>query len=565
MSDSHKKFARELEQVSSASSGVVSKDYEPIPKWTTGMEGYHYISLLGCGAVGDVFKARNVVENRFCAIKYMSFAPCNRKDIIREVKALNYLAHPNLIDMHTVSLVDKDMVLIVTPLYYSLARLLVHSVKLQRYNALTPPHMPMSEKCAGELMYQLLSGVSFMHEHGFMHRDLKSDNLMLDSYATLKIVDFGITRPFTKADLEGLGKMGTPCGTPYFMAPEIAVRLIEDNCPMYDVRAETWSCGVVLCEWLFVKPPYHMYDCDTHSYYQCMNILQYEGTADWENMYEDVPLQIKRKLSKKCVNFIENCLIGNAAKRKTVQTLMSDKWVTQYKDKKNKHVFEELLNDKVLDRLRREHEEKNTLVWYAKQVPSDGKCFVMFLFDFKGKAYNVNFYVGLMTDRRSDRSAEQTIRMQLLQLANIGVLDGRLYFIYTQKTIRLVTKYSEEHQVAAHLSEYTDHGDFATFKDHCMIVVGKNQDECLNAIKSEVPEVLPVLDDAEKEIDFKFDEKHFMKDEERFGRSSAKRDAPPRKPAPSTGKSLRERMSNRRRSASKYLDSIFGSNKLRFN
>lgn len=93
------------------------------------------------------------------------------------------------------------------------------------------------EKEIFEIFSQILSGLTFLHEHKIMHRDLKPDNILFssDSLSNLKIADFTLSESF-----ENNKKFSLKCGTPGFMAPEII------SGKAYDEKVDIYSLGSIL-------------------------------------------------------------------------------------------------------------------------------------------------------------------------------------------------------------------------------------------------------------------------------------------------------------------------------
>jgi len=83
------------------------------------------------------------------------------------------------------------------------------------------------------IMRQLLSAVSYMHSEQICHRDVKLDNMIVDSVGRLKLIDFGFATPFKD-------KLKNQCGTPSYMAPE---QTLDQP---YTQKVDVWACGVVM-------------------------------------------------------------------------------------------------------------------------------------------------------------------------------------------------------------------------------------------------------------------------------------------------------------------------------
>lgn len=93
-----------------------------------------------------------------------------------------------------------------------------------------------NEREAKEVMKQLFSAISYLHQIGIVHRDLKPENLLLanEKEDIIKIADFGLSKIYTEE------MMSTACGTPGYVAPEIL------QCEGYSKTVDMWSCGVIM-------------------------------------------------------------------------------------------------------------------------------------------------------------------------------------------------------------------------------------------------------------------------------------------------------------------------------
>eukprot|EP00658_Telonema_sp_P-2_P050119 TRINITY_DN38171_c0_g1_i1.p1 TRINITY_DN38171_c0_g1~~TRINITY_DN38171_c0_g1_i1.p1 ORF type:complete len:172 (-),score=11.56 TRINITY_DN38171_c0_g1_i1:198-713(-) len=93
-------------------------------------------------------------------------------------------------------------------------------------------------------MREILQGLAYLHRQGCLHRDIKSDNILINERGELKIGDFGF------AVSAAVGKRKTVVGTPYWMAPEVA------KGEVYDISADVWSLGIFLIELCDGLPPW---------------------------------------------------------------------------------------------------------------------------------------------------------------------------------------------------------------------------------------------------------------------------------------------------------------------
>lgn len=143
-----------------------------------------------------------------------------------EINILKELDHPNIVRFYE-TYIDYKYIHIVMQLCTG-GELFDRIVKLEKF----------SEKDAADLMKKILSAVQHLHEHSICHRDLKPENFLFKNNkenAEIKIIDFGLSKKFSKLETD----MTTIVGTPFYVAPEV----LSGN---YDTQCDLWSCGVIL-------------------------------------------------------------------------------------------------------------------------------------------------------------------------------------------------------------------------------------------------------------------------------------------------------------------------------
>jgi serine/threonine protein kinase len=112
--------------------------------------------------------------------------------------------------------------------------------------------LPLSQ--ASPILMQALDGLAHAHRNGFVHRDLKPQNILLDRSAegwTAKIADFGLAKSFQQAGFSGMTMTGHYCGTPYFMPREQVIQFKHVK-PTSDI----WSMGATLYNMLTSQTPH---------------------------------------------------------------------------------------------------------------------------------------------------------------------------------------------------------------------------------------------------------------------------------------------------------------------
>eukprot|EP00043_Microstomoeca_roanoka_P012131 m.116435 g.116435 ORF g.116435 m.116435 type:complete len:296 (-) comp15401_c0_seq3:647-1534(-) len=191
---------------------------------------------LGRGTYGEVFKAKDTITQRSVAIKAMDIfepgVPCFMLREISMLVSLRYSKIVELLDIHYIAgESSRTMYLVFEYMPRDLAYHLEQTTSI-------------SHDLAQSYMLQLLLGLAYMHERGFIHRDLKPGNLLIDAEGNLKIADFGLSRPRLFKDAY------TPeMVTLWYRPPEILLGA-ED----YTEEADMWSAGCIFAEMLQSSP-----------------------------------------------------------------------------------------------------------------------------------------------------------------------------------------------------------------------------------------------------------------------------------------------------------------------
>ncbi|KPP72058.1 mitogen-activated protein kinase kinase kinase kinase 4-like [Scleropages formosus] len=181
---------------------------------------------------------------------------------------------------------------------------------------------------------EVLRGLSHLHSHHVIHRDIKGQNVLLTENAEVKLVDFGVSAQLDRT----IGRRNTFIGTPYWMAPEV-IACDENQDATYDYRSDLWSLGITALEMAEGAPPL----CDMHPMRALFLIPR------------NPPPRLKsRKWSKKFQTFVESCLVKNHQHRPTTETLLRHSFI---KDLPNERQVRITLKDH-LDRTRKKKGDK---------------------------------------------------------------------------------------------------------------------------------------------------------------------------------------------------------------
>ena len=199
---------------------------------------------LGHGGMATVYLARDRKHDRLVALKVLRpdlVSTLGASRFLREIAIAAPLAHP-----HILTLIDSGETQTGGFLYYVMPYAEGESLreKLMRDGPLPVPQ-------AIRLLHEIVDALSYAHEQGVVHRDIKPDNvLLLGQHAV--VVDFGIAKAIGQArNLDTMTGTGVSIGTPTYMAPEQAA-----GDPNVDVRADIYAVGILAYEMFAGRPPF---------------------------------------------------------------------------------------------------------------------------------------------------------------------------------------------------------------------------------------------------------------------------------------------------------------------
>jgi hypothetical protein len=199
---------------------------------------YEVLSLLGAGGMGRVYRVRNIISDRVEAMKILlpdyASEPELAARFMAEIRTLAALDHPNIAQLRTAFQFENQLVMVME---------FVEGVGMDNLAR----QGPAATDQILEYATQVLSALSYAHNHGVTHRDIKPANIMITSHGLAKLMDFGIAK--SSGDMQ-LTRPGTTMGSVYYMSPE----QVRGN--TVDARSDIYSFGVTLYEMLTGRKPF---------------------------------------------------------------------------------------------------------------------------------------------------------------------------------------------------------------------------------------------------------------------------------------------------------------------
>jgi serine/threonine protein kinase len=208
---------------------------QPIPN-------YQFLSRLGQGATGTVFKARQVSMNRLVAVKVLQARLSSKPEFLerlqREAHAAARLAHNNIVQAIDVGSAGN--------LHYFVMEY-VEGVTIRQEMDRGKVY---KEREAVDIVVQIAQALSHAHNRGLVHRDIKPANIILTTDGVAKLADLGMARE-TENDQMAEREQGLAIGTPYYMAPE----QVEGQSDI-DGRADIYALGATMYHMITGRPPF---------------------------------------------------------------------------------------------------------------------------------------------------------------------------------------------------------------------------------------------------------------------------------------------------------------------
>jgi len=216
------------------------------------LDEYEVIEKVGSGSFGTICKIRRKADGRVLAWKEIHYGKMGEKEktqLVSEVNILRDLKHPNIVRYYD-RILDKDSSKIYIIMEYcdggDLTAIIKRCRKERKY---------IDEDVIWKILTQIVLALEECHhrkEGIILHRDIKPDNILLDSQNNVKLSDFGLSRVLHSKN----SLAQTFLGTPYYMSPEQVAQT------GYNEKSDIWSLGCLIYEMCALSPPF---DATSHA------------------------------------------------------------------------------------------------------------------------------------------------------------------------------------------------------------------------------------------------------------------------------------------------------------
>ncbi|XP_043960772.1 serine/threonine-protein kinase MAK isoform X5 [Gambusia affinis] len=279
------------------------------------MNRYTTLKQLGDGTYGSVLMGRSNESGELVAIKRMkrkfySWEECMN---LREVKSLKKLNHANVVKL-------KEVIRENDHLYF-----VFEYMKENLYQLMKDRRKLFPESVIRNISFQILQGLSFIHKHGFFHRDMKPENLLCMGPELVKIADFGLAR-----EIRSKPPYTDYVSTRWYRAPEVLLRSSTYSSPI-----DLWAVGCIMAE-LYTLRPLFPGNSEVDEIFKICQVLGTVKKMDWPEGYhlasamnfrfpQCVPTHLKTLIpnaSKEAIALMQDFLQWDPKKRPTaVQAL----------------------------------------------------------------------------------------------------------------------------------------------------------------------------------------------------------------------------------------------------
>ncbi|XP_037334765.2 serine/threonine-protein kinase PAK 4 [Pungitius pungitius] len=252
----------------------------------------HYIKI-GEGSTGIVCIATVKTTGKLVAVKKMDLRKQQRRELLfNEVVIMRDYHHENVVEMYNSYLVGDELWVV---------------MEFLEGGALTDivTHTRMNEEQIAAVCLSVLKALSVLHTQGVIHRDIKSDSILLTHDGRVKLSDFGFCAQVSKE----VQRRKSLVGTPYWMAPELISRL------PYGPEVDIWSLGIMVIEMVDGEPPYF-----NEPPLKAMKMIRDNLPPKLKNLHKVSPL---------LKGFLDRMLVRDPSQRASANELLKHPFLTK--------------------------------------------------------------------------------------------------------------------------------------------------------------------------------------------------------------------------------------------
>ncbi|KAF9973112.1 signal transducing kinase of the PAK [Actinomortierella ambigua] len=259
-------------------------------------ELYSDVTKIAEGESGFLYSAMENATQQLVAIKMIATTVTGKMKTIRnELELMKASRHPNIVAFVACHLTATDLWMVMERMEISLADI----IAINPYVGQQHQDQGLLQEChMARVAKDALQGLAFLHKHDRIHRDIRSDNLLMNAKGEIKIADFGHSVQLTKEK----ARRNSVVGTPYWMAPEV-IRAWN-----YGTTVDVWSLGIVMREMLDGEPPF------LHE--PPLRAMFLIASGELPN------IKNQAAASRRCVSFVNACTSGENEDRPSAEELL---------------------------------------------------------------------------------------------------------------------------------------------------------------------------------------------------------------------------------------------------